>query len=223
MDDLLRQNREGKDLPTEIPATLAARKVAQGGARSLIDVRTPAEVAAEHVQGSVHVPLAQLAARLDEVLAVPAPRMLLCKSGGRATTAQKTLSALGVSGLTVVTGGIDAYRAVGDTVKTGDGMSLERQVRIVAGTLVFVSVLLGLAVHPLFSLVAGFVGAGLVFAGVTDWCGMGMLLAKMPWNTRPAAGPTPEPGGTCAAQAPTGTSGGAATGTCAAQPPPSKA
>jgi hypothetical protein len=65
-------------------------------------------------------------------------------------------------------------------------MSLERQVRITAGSLVLVGVVLGWLVHPYFIGLSAFIGAGLVFAGVTDTCGMGMLLARMPWNTRAA-------------------------------------
>jgi hypothetical protein len=63
-------------------------------------------------------------------------------------------------------------------------ISLERQVRIGAGTLVLAGVVMGWLIHPAFFGFSAFVGAGLVFAGVTDWCGMGMLLAKMPWNQR---------------------------------------
>ena len=70
-------------------------------------------------------------------------------------------------------------------------ISLERQVRIVAGSLVFIGVLLGWFVHPAFVWLSGFVGAGLVFAGVTDFCGMGLLLAKAPWNQRTASSSSP--------------------------------
>jgi hypothetical protein len=61
-------------------------------------------------------------------------------------------------------------------------ISLERQVRIAAGSIVLVGAILALLVDPLFVLVSGFVGAGLVFAGITDTCGMGLMLARMPWN-----------------------------------------
>jgi rhodanese-related sulfurtransferase len=64
-------------------------------------------------------------------------------------------------------------------------ISLERQVRIAAGSLVLIGVLLAYFVHPGFIALSAFVGAGLVFAGVTDWCGMGLLLAKLPWNQKP--------------------------------------
>ncbi len=62
------------------------------------------------------------------------------------------------------------------------GLSLERQVRIGAGSLVLLGIVLGTILHPGVYALAAFVGAGLVFAGITDWCGMGLLLAKMPWN-----------------------------------------
>jgi hypothetical protein len=63
-------------------------------------------------------------------------------------------------------------------------ISLERQVRIVAGSPIFAGVLLAIFVHPNFVGLSAFVGAGLVFAGITDWCGMGLLLAKLPWNAK---------------------------------------
>jgi hypothetical protein len=78
-----------------------------------------------------------------------------------------------------------AWEAAGLPVTRGKKvLSLERQVRVAAGLLVLTGVILGTWVHPGFHGLAGFVGAGLVFAGLTDWCGMAMLLAKMPWNQR---------------------------------------
>jgi rhodanese-related sulfurtransferase len=86
----------------------------------------------------------------------------------------------------VVEGGTLAWIEAGLPVTRGTAkvISLERQVRIAAGALVLTGVLLGWFVHPPFFGLAGFVGAGLVFAGITDFCGMGLLLAKLPWNTR---------------------------------------
>ena len=86
-------------------------------------------------------------------------------------------------------GGVTAWEQAGLPVKRGKTvLSLERQVRVAAGLLVLTGVVLGFLVHPAFFGLAAFVGAGLTFAGLTDWCGMAMLLAKMPWNQR---------GGTC--------------------------
>ena len=68
--------------------------------------------------------------------------------------------------------------------KKGDSnvISLERQVRVAAGLLVLTGVLLGLLIDRAFFGISAFVGAGLIFAGITDWCGMGLLLARAPWN-----------------------------------------
>ncbi|MEZ6006375.1 MAG: DUF2892 domain-containing protein [Planctomycetota bacterium] len=225
MDDLLRLNREGVNIPDRIDAATVAERVRQGGATSVVDVRMGAEYESEHIPGSRLIPLDQIEQRLDEVMAVPAPRLLLCRTGNRAFMARDTLVRHNVAGLSVVEGGIEAYRRVGGDVKTGvQRMSLERQVRIGAGLLVILGALLAWLVHPLFIAFAAMIGAGLVFAGVTDRCGMALVLAKAPWNRArgdEAAGTAggcaaslPAAGG-CAASAPTA-------GGCAAThvPPP---
>ena len=222
MQDLLRLNREGVDIPSEISAAEAAKQVKDGGAGRIIDVRTDAEVDSERIPGTRHIPMDQLGARADEVRATPAPRLLLCRTGSRATVAQRTLGELGVAGLSVVAGGIEAFRSAGgDTVRGAQRVSLERQVRIGAGALGLCGVVLGFVAHWSFFLLSGFVSAGLLFAGLTDWCGMGLLLAKMPWNrarkastTAPLAGcAATAPGAVCAATPPS------PEGTCAATPP----
>jgi hypothetical protein len=112
---------------------------------------------------------------------------ILCQSGGRAAKAAAKLEAAGYGGCRVVEGGTAAWIAAGLPVDRGETrmISLERQVRIAAGAIVFTGVLLAHFVNPAFIWLSGFVGAGLVFAGATDWCGMGMLIAKMPWNQSP--------------------------------------
>jgi len=218
MDTLLQLNRTGVEIPATISAADAAKFVAEGGASSVIDVRTGAEFDAEHIPGARLIPVDQIAARADEVRAVPAPRLLLCRSGSRATTAQKALEKLHVAGLSIVEGGISAYAAAGGvTVKGRKRMSIERQVRIGAGTFVLAGVLLGVFVNPLFLILSGFVGAGLIFAGITDWCGMGILLGKMPWN-KASAEYSAASGGTCAASMP-GACAAKAPAACAATPP----
>ena len=101
-----------------------------------------------------------------------------------ATKAVEKFRAAGFTNAISVEGGTTAWEKVGLPVVRGATrvISLERQVRIAAGSLVLLGVLLGWLVHPTFFALSAFVGAGLVFAGITDWCGMGMLLAKMPWN-----------------------------------------
>jgi len=183
MDDLLRLNREGVDIPASISAAEAAKLVAAGAGGSVIDVRTRIEFDGEHVEGSRLITLDQLTDRADEVRATPAPRLLLCRSGSRAEMGRQVLSRMNIKGLTVVTGGIEAFRAAGGVTQQGKAvMSLERQVRVAAGGLVVLGVVLGFLLHPALFVLSAFVGTGLVFAGVTNWCGMGLLIAKAPWN-----------------------------------------
>lgn len=146
----------------------------------MVDVRSPGEFRAGHAAGARNVPLEGIGA-----MAVPEGKelVLICKSGKRAAMAAEKLAARGVS-TSVVEGGTDAWAAAGCAMETtGRGViSVERQVRIGAGLMVLTGVVLGFVVHPGFFGLSGFVGAGLVFAGVTDWCGMGLVLGRCPWN-----------------------------------------
>jgi rhodanese-related sulfurtransferase len=108
---------------------------------------------------------------------------VICQKGGRSANACGKLAAAGLTQVVNIDGGTSAWEAAGLSVTRGrQTISLERQVRIAAGSLVLVGALLGYFVHPYWIGLSGFVGAGLVFAGITDTCGMGMLLARMPWN-----------------------------------------
>jgi len=153
----------------------------------LLDVRTPVEYAEVHVPLARNEPLDRLRPedyRASKGSPDDRPLYLLCRSGGRATKAAEKFAAAGQDRGVVVEGGTEAWIAAGLPVDRGTvtAISLERQVRIAAGALVLLGVLLGWLVHPAFFGLSGFVGAGLVFAGITDFCGMGLLLARMPWN-----------------------------------------
>ena len=156
----------------------------------LVDVRTPAEFEEVHAEGARLLPLDKLdASTLKQQMQAGNGSgravYLICRSGDRSKRAADQLAGQGLEHVYVVEGGTQAWEAAGLPVKRGRKMiSLERQVRIGAGSLVILGVLLGWLVHPVLYLLAAFVGAGLVFAGVTDTCGMAMVLAKMPWNQR---------------------------------------
>lgn len=154
---------------------------------SLLDVRTPVEFAEVHVPQAQNVPLDELDPRLLQVQK-DKPVYLLCRSGQRAGKAAEKLAKEGFVRPVVVEGGTLAWIEAGLPVTHGPirVISLERQVRITAGLLVLTGILLGWFVHPGFFGLSAFVGAGLIFAGITDYCGMGLLLAKMPWNKRAA-------------------------------------
>ena len=152
----------------------------------LLDVRTPAEFEELHIEGSVLHPLTSLdAAKVKAMAEGKSGCLVICRSGNRARQAAEKLASAGVSGLHVLDGGVLAWEAAGQPLNRGaKTMSLERQVRIAAGALVFTGAVLGYFVNPAWIALSGFVGAGLVFAGITDTCGMGMLIARMPWNNR---------------------------------------
>jgi rhodanese-related sulfurtransferase len=168
-------------MQTILPASLPAA----GSGALIVDVRTAAEFAALHLPGSVLIPLDALEpGKVRELMVGKSACLLMCQSGGRASRAAEKLRAAGLDNVLVVEGGIQACAAAGLPVSRGRGViSLERQVRIVAGLLVLTGATLAWFVHPAWVGLSAFVGAGLTFAGITDFCGMGLLLARMPWNT----------------------------------------
>ena len=160
------------------------RLCAERPATRLLDVRTPGEFEAEHIEGACNVPLDALAGHGAAIRdGVAGPLVLVCRSGQRARRAGETLAAAGLRDLYVLDGGMTAWAAAAQPVRRGrPRMSLERQVRIAAGALAAAGAFLALLVNPLFAAIPAFVGSGLVFAGVTDTCAMGMLIAKLPHN-----------------------------------------
>ena len=151
----------------------------------LIDVRTPVEFREVHVQIARNVPLD----RLDPAALMQArngsadePLYILCRSGSRGQQACEKFLTAGFANVVNIEGGTLACIEAGLPVVRGKkAISLERQVRIAAGLLVLLGAGLSF-VHLAFIGLSAFVGAGLVFAGITDTCGMGMMLARMPWN-----------------------------------------
>jgi rhodanese-related sulfurtransferase len=149
----------------------------------VIDVRTPVEFTEVHVPQARSVPLDELKPGLLQ-LPKEQPVYLLCRSGQRAMKAAEKFTKEGFEQPVVVEGGTLAWIEANLPVMRGvvKVISLERQVRIAAGLLVLTGVSLGWLADREFFWLSAFVGAGLVFAGITDFCGMGLLLAKMPWN-----------------------------------------
>lgn len=157
-------------------------------ATRLLDVRTPGEYRTAHIRGAYNVPLDSLSEHAGEIrAAVEAPVVVVCQSGMRARKAEESLRGLGMTNLHVLDGGVNGWLAAGQpVVRAAARLSLERQVRIAAGALAAAGGVLALVVNPLFAAIPAAVGSGLVFAGVTDTCMMGMLLARLPYN-RPAS------------------------------------
>ena len=173
------------------PEQVEARRLA-GERMHFVDVRSPGEFQQVHVPGALLYPLDGLEPKkiaTELGISAQSPAVLLCAGGTRARRAAEKFLAEGIPHCLVVEGGTKAWEAAGLSVVRGKGViSIERQVRIGAGSMALLGVVLGSWVDPLWFFLSGFVGAGLIFAGVTDWCGMGMLLAKMPWNQRGVVG-----------------------------------
>lgn len=157
----------------------------EGKSIDVIDVRTPVEFREVHLEIARNVPLEGL----DAAVVMQArngsanePLYVICRSGSRGQQACEKFLKAGFSNVFNIEGGTMACVEAGLPVVRGKkAVSLERQVRIAAGSLVLVGAGLSF-LHPAFIGLAAFVGAGLVFSGITDTCGMGMILARMPWN-----------------------------------------
>ena len=148
-------------------------------------MREPGEYAAEHIPGAKLVPLSQFQAEKVDFHR-HTKIVLYCQSGKRSHQAAQKLMTAGFSEFAQLQGGITAWKQLNYPTKINKNapISLMRQVQIVAGSLVFTGTILGAFVSPWFLILSGFVGAGLVFAGVSNTCAMGMLLAKLPYNQR---------------------------------------
>ena len=166
------------------PAQLNA-DLKSGKRVALIDVRTPVEHDEKHIAGSRLVPLD----RLDHAAVKSASGdsdscVLVCLSGKRADRAYQQLQAAGFDNLAILEGGVTAWEAAGLplTRNEKERLPLMRQVQLVIGLSAFVGSVLALTVDRNFALIPAILGAGLALAGITGWCGLAVMLSKMPWN-----------------------------------------
>lgn len=164
-------------------------QISKEGTVCILDVRTPAEFRGVHITGARLEPLdsfdpVQIAARYEQ-----RPLYLVCHAGSRSQKAAGLLEQAGITDVISVDGGTRAWEAEGFPVTRGRGViSIDRQVRIAAGGMVLLGVVISLFLHPGGIYLSGLVGAGLMFAGITDTCGLALVLARMPWNRGQAPG-----------------------------------
>lgn len=160
-----------------------ARRLIENGAK-LVDIRDRDEHAREHIPGADNVPLAEI----DRLEAGDCSVVFHCRSGARTEANAARLGAAAGAPCYLIEGGIEAWRRAGLEVKADPRQPLElmRQVQLGAGGLVLLGVALGFLAGPGFFFLSAFVGAGLMLAGATGWCGMARLLRHMPWNRRMA-------------------------------------
>jgi glyoxylase-like metal-dependent hydrolase (beta-lactamase superfamily II)/rhodanese-related sulfurtransferase len=210
MAAILRHNLGEHDAAGIAPRELQALR-AQSPAPLLLDVRTTLEFESARIEGALNLPLDQLEARVDEI-PEGAEVVVVCRTGVRATIAAETLTRAGRRAR-VLEGGVNAWRRAKLPLREGrKRLPVDRQVQLIAGSMVLAGVALGTLVSPWFLALAAFFGAGLTFAGATGTCGLALVLMRMPWNRLPAALPGAAPA-TCAA---------AGAATCAAPTPPER-
>lgn len=172
----------------DVNPTLLSEWLAKGEI-VLVDVREDFEYAEEHIAGSVLAPLSRFDPEAIRAEHGGARVVFYCRTGRRSADAAKRYRR-GDEPVFHAAGGIEQWKAAdGEVVRPlgGPRLPVMRQVQVVAGSLVVLSVALGTTLSPWFLAMSGFVGCGLVFAGLSGWCGMGVLLSKMPWNRRTCA------------------------------------
>lgn len=151
----------------------------------VLDVRTPLEFEEMHIAGSRHIPVDELAGCCDQL--DPSQRyLLICRSGKRAEKAHRILEENGFNDLCILEGGVLAWEEgkLPLNRKELKVLPLMRQVQLVIGVLALTGSVLAMVVNPWFALIPAFLGAGLTMAGATGWCGLALLLARMPWNQK---------------------------------------
>lgn len=172
--------------PSSLTPVVLHQLVREGRAPRLLDVRTPGEFRTVHIPGAYNVPLdtlrehrAELLSHLDEDV------VLVCRSGARAAQAELALADAGLPNLRVLDGGMNAWEAAGAPVNRGpERWDMERQVRLVAGSVVLTTGLVGVLV-PGVHLIGTAIGAGLTYAALSNSCMMGVLLSRLPYNRGP--------------------------------------
>lgn len=175
---------------------LSTRLEAEGSKPLLLDVRTAMEHRQIHIEGVRLIPLNELdAAALAKELGTDQEVVTICKAGIRAQKAAEKLAAAGMKEVRILQGGMDAWGAANlPANRSKGGIPLERQTRIIAGTVVLTGLALGHWVKPELYLISTFVGLGLIFSGLVGRCAMASLLARAPWNRAGAGGAS---GGSC--------------------------
>ena len=169
----------------KIQATQLQKSLQSGGKIVLIDVRTPVEHEEMRISGSRLMPLDQLdPAAVKAAIADVDQCVLICQAGKRAESAYQKLQSAGCDKLVVLEGGVSAWQSAGLPLERSERkvLPLMRQVQLIIGLLALSGSILALTVHRNFALIPAFLGCGLTMAGATGWCGLAILLSKMPWN-----------------------------------------
>ncbi|WP_292986164.1 rhodanese family protein [Pantoea sp.] len=168
----------------EILSPLQASKLLEQGA-VLVDIRDRADFLREHIPQALSLPLTEITTGKTVEGSDQQPVIFHCQAGMRTTNnAEQLMRAASSGNVFLMSGGINAWKSAALPIIEDKKQPLPiiRQVHITAGILVLVGVIAGYAVDSRLFLLSGFIGAGLIFSGVSGFCGMASLLQKMPWN-----------------------------------------
>ena len=184
MAEILTFNRKGTDSSAHIDCRTAHEMLKDDPhALQIVDVRSPLEFSGDSIEGAWNIPLEELEKRLSELNTAKGPIVLTCATGNRALMAAQILERRKFTSYKIMDGGMSGWMKKNLPYKKGRRVvSIMRQVQIGAGLLVLAGVVLGTLVSPWFYGLSAFVGAGLTVAGTTGFCGMGLILMRMPWN-----------------------------------------
>ncbi|MBU2221246.1 MAG: MBL fold metallo-hydrolase [Candidatus Omnitrophica bacterium] len=198
IDNIVRVNQKGEAAsiemisPREVPALMQKDPQVK-----LLDVRSPLEFAQVHIKDAISVPIDMLAAKINDLAQSKQRYIVFCRTGNRSPMAADMLMQSGIHGVKVMQGGMTRWQKDGLPVIKGEGgISLERQVRLIAGSVVLLGILLSWFVHWALIFIPIFISCGLIYSGISDNCLMGMLLMKLPYNKKLYK--TKLGGGTCA-------------------------
>jgi len=186
IDNIIRVNRNGEAVELQmIPAREAYDMAQRDPNVKFLDVRSAFEFIETHIKDSINIPIDMLGAKVDELSKAGNQYIVFCRTGNRSPMAADMLIQAGLHNVKVMEGGMTSWQKERFPVIKGQGgISLERQVRLIAGILVLTGVLLSLLVHPAFAAIPIFVSCGLILSGLTDNCMMAALLMKLPYNKK---------------------------------------
>ena len=186
IDNIVRVNQKGQAVSLEMVSPREALALAQKDPQvKLLDVRSALEFSQVHIKDSINLPIDMLLAKVNDLSGSGQSYIVLCHTGNRSPMAADMLMQSGIHGVKVMQGGMTRWQKEGLPVIKGEGgISLERQVRLIAGSLVLAGIFLSFLVNLLFILIPVFVSCGLIYSGLTDNCLMGMLLMKLPYNKK---------------------------------------
>jgi len=186
IDNIVRVNQKGEAVSLEMISPAQAQQLRANDANiKFLDVRSALEFSQAHIKDSVNIPIDMLTAKLNELSNQKQTYIVFCRTGNRSPMAADMLMQSGIHSVKVMDGGMNRWQKEKRPVIKGEGgISLERQVRVIAGSLAFAGIALSWFVHPYCIGISVFVSCGLIYAGLTDNCLMGMLLMKLPYNKK---------------------------------------